>query len=529
MHFLLWNMQENERRALKQKIENCADSVYKKKTVLHFDIVPAASPEQDMQYIKEKIADNSGVIIVKNDDPAFFHNEAFRKFIHKTIIAKEGDKKNKQEQPSSIQLGYWQFIIWTNLTEQDLSQQIPEFSANYFVKFITGLEDPLLSRVLQKALFFADLQPNKLLKWESAAHRYPTNFYTKLMDIRSKDSSDLRTELYIEKRGVYDKIKEKDNITLQENSEESLYAAEHLWKDCFFPARDEDSSLKWLNFEDILDSLPKLLTFSKKLLMFWLDFKLHSRRAKINSFAQNPEADVNEHNLSRDEIEDYFTTTVKQYIQIQKTWHKELTRLVRRIENINPTLNKAIDPKVIKSITDFRDKLFHISDEDVNHVKNLAREFGPDGWEHENELGWGAFTDAASEALYYQYFALSAEQARKRRKNPFKIFWYFILWAFTGYGVKRERFIYASVVVLGLFFLAYWLNSFTGGSGACATHYGIWHAIIVSLENLQGSNSNTYTCGHFTEPLIIAEPFIGYFLLATLAALLAEELIDSER
>ncbi len=526
MRFLLWNMQKDEQTAMQQKIENCADTLFKKKPDLHFDIVPF----KDEQYIQEHTAKNSGVIIVKSDDLAFFHTQFFHNLIHKAIVSKK-DIKHKNEQPSSIQLGNWQLIIWTSLTEQELVQHNSVFTANYFVKFITELNDPLLSRVLQKALFFADLQPNTLLKWESAAKNYPDDFCKVLAEIRSKDSANLRNDLYIEKQKIYDNIKDHAEMQLQEKGDEALYAAEHLWKDCFFPARGEDSSVTWLSFEDILDSLPKLLIYSKKLLMFWLDFKLYALRAKMNNFVLNPGADVQEHNLSSKEIEKYFTETVKQYITIQKTWHAELSRLVRRLENINPTLNKdmTISATVIKSIKDFRDTLFRISDEDINHVKNLAREFGPDGWEHEKELGWGAFTDAASEALYFQYFSLSAEQARKQHKNPVKMLWYFILWAFTGYGIKRERFIFASGAVLLGFIFGYWWNSFSVGSGACATHYSIFNAFILSLENLQGFNNNTYTCGHFTEWLVIAEPFVGYFLLATLAALLAEELINSER
>lgn len=271
---------------------------------------------------------------------------------------------------------------------------------------------------------------------------------------------------------------------------------------------DSDANARALNARR---RLQEVTNYSRSLLLLWVEAKFYSMRMESNyrfyAMSERVEAeDVLEHSYRTAQA---FRDILDEYRVRIRGWDKELSRKV----GIRP---------------------FSTLPGEAQRLKTLSTIFGPQHVLME-ELGWLAQASLASRELRYQYFdSLLRERWRAVQKWPSAL-WFLLLKLTTGFGLRPMRFAIVSSVTVLLFTALFFLSDARADSKC--QHYPTtltWPGIVPSIlghlyvaaTNLTGLGSSPVPCGLGFQSIQVFETLIGYFLLATLAALLLQQVID---
>lgn len=282
-----------------------------------------------------------------------------------------------------------------------------------------------------------------------------------------------------------------------------LYAAERIWKD---PLLSPITEPELETFTTRLLSAQRSATYSKRLLFWWLEAHLYFLRSTYNiQIYEN--ISTSPLNI-RQEVNDL----IKQLLEILGTWNKECHAI---IHNAASQEHQSIN-----------DHWFTFNEADISYIESLAQEFGV-GSLGEDELGWAAYARSTSNELLYHYKELFLFRTKRQNSNSAFLLSFF-LWASTGFGFRLGRFFALIISLTVVFALLYTIGAqFSGAS--CTIQSTIPDILHATFTNVAGFATVPHNCSALTNFTAIVEPFIGYFLLATLAAILAEVLINAER
>lgn len=180
---------------------------------------------------------------------------------------------------------------------------------------------------------------------------------------------------------------------------------------------------------------------------------------------------------------------------------------------------------------------------DSLRLRALTRKFGPDGVDVRVEAGW--VTQAADAADELRYRAIDIHRSESFRSgHPIVAVWLLIQKWTTGYGTKPSRFVRTALIVTVTFGLLFFANDYFNPGLRTNTrfcppvnfsHTPWWevgiHYLYITVTNLTSLGSNAalaqYCGGAVTELLLVAASLTGYFFLATLAALLVQQIREA--
>jgi hypothetical protein len=303
-------------------------------------------------------------------------------------------------------------------------------------------------------------------------------------------------------------------------------AAERLWRDDFL--RDETNRISRQRLSDKggthdeqeraqaqIQHLELLCEQSHLLMLLWIESSFYRIRAMSNVRARGA---VQGARRRADSVQGQLSKFIKEYARTLEGWGRELRGVTRL-------------------------RLFGTQFGDAQRLKTLSKEFGPAKVRAE-EAGWVALASDAETELRYQFFNVRLRE-RRRSGHYVSAVTDSINKATTGFGTKPRRFLITVCSTILAFASLFFLNDLFNPGIASPTHFcrgsnitGMqWYDIIfkylyVAVTNLTalGSNSSVtgYCGGNSVEVLLVLGSLMGYFLLATLAALFFQQLTTSE-
>lgn len=261
-----------------------------------------------------------------------------------------------------------------------------------------------------------------------------------------------------------------------------------------------------------LGELELLCQNSYRLLQLWLETSLYKIRALSNF--QSWGAVLSDR--SEDTVERKFATVVHGYLSALRQWGHDL----RQATGL---------------------QLFSVERRDAELLKALGKEFGR---AQDKETGWKPLASDARSALRFQSFN-TRRLERRLSRHYLRAGAYFVYWLTTGYGARPRRFAATGLITIGAFTLAFFANDFFNPGIGSSQHYCaaasmsgvpwydiLWHYLYLSVATLTSlgpdSSLAEYCGGTVTQILLVAAALFGYFLLATLAALLVNQLTDAD-
>lgn len=180
---------------------------------------------------------------------------------------------------------------------------------------------------------------------------------------------------------------------------------------------------------------------------------------------------------------------------------------------------------------------------DSQQLKALSKVFGPSNVD-EHEQGWRIYAADAENELRYRY-----REARRiesfRTGHPFVALWSLIQKVTTGYGTKPSYFARFTLFVIAIFWLLFLANDYFNPDTRANAHFcpavnfshtPWWeiavHYLYIAVSNMTSLGTNValaqYCGGMMTELLLVAASLTGYFLLATGAALIFQQIRDAD-
>lgn len=306
-----------------------------------------------------------------------------------------------------------------------------------------------------------------------------------------------------------------------------LYVAERLWRDAFIAMATEEEVKR--NFQrrrarrhqtEPTDAkllyLELLIRWSRQLLLLRIQVMLYRNRALKNfNWFQVKYERGDRKRAMRQQIH----RILNDYKDTLKQWDAEIKKLLG--------------------------KGFFVQDYgDQEHIKTLPTLFGPE-FTSQEEIGWLPFAESVREMLRFQYYDFRLWQRRLKRQY-FKAAGYVLLRISTGYGSDPGQFFRIALLTFSGFSALYFVNDFFNNGFASPNHtcyihqtQGLtwWeiiiHYIYLAVTNMTSLGSNsaqaTFCGGTSTSIILVISSFLGYFLLAMLAALFIQKLTESER
>jgi hypothetical protein len=302
--------------------------------------------------------------------------------------------------------------------------------------------------------------------------------------------------------------------------------AERLWRDNFLQDKTDSDSRTRLSGTRRSHELREqakaqegglrlLCRQSHLLMLLWLETSLYRVRAMSNVRAQGAIVPAQRREES---VQGQIGKTVKVYFRELGAWGRELHRATGL-------------------------RLFGIQYGDAERLRALSKEFGP-AKVLPGEAGWVARAADAEAELRYRFF--NARLQERRQSGHYLAAATYLFYKFTiGYGRKPLRFALTGGVTIVSFAFLFFLNDYFNPGITSTQHFCpaagveglpwydvILHYLYLGTTNLStlGSDSNlaTYCGGNSTQMLLVAGTLVGYFLLATLAALLVTQLTEAD-
>lgn len=253
------------------------------------------------------------------------------------------------------------------------------------------------------------------------------------------------------------------------------------------------------------------------LLRYQLEGKLYKYRADLNSKMFTPYVGVSVEEEQR-KVRQEILGDIRDYQKTIRVWNTELRKVTGR-------------------------SLFKKPFADMQFFRQLAKAM----LSSEDEPGWAGVSEFAYEAIRYQVFEERRKDSFTLRSGPLGWLRALFLWSIretTGYGKNLWRFARTAIGAIALFTALFWLNDYFNRGITSSEHYceeahmasmsfgsALIHYFYLAVTNLFSLGSSSalaeYCGGTSTEALLIASALTGYFLFATLAALIFELIANS--
>ncbi|MBF6591926.1 MAG: hypothetical protein IVW57_15565 [Ktedonobacterales bacterium] len=338
-----------------------------------------------------------------------------------------------------------------------------------------------------------------------------------------KSRMDTLVETHLYPHATADLTEAKANRVWSVLTEEIRLAAQRLWRDDFIgdaSKREANQRLRGRGMtgrDDVLaeqSHLNVLTVHARLLMLLWVEASLYRLRAISNFRAGGAQAYGRQRKFSmRARIGDL----IQSYRRSMSRWD----RAIRRRTSLH---------------------MFLAQYGDGERFKDLSKAFGPTTL-RDGEKGWvGQVLDAQLELRYHAFDARLAEMRRSRR--PLAALGLLLLRS-TGYGTRPTRFLRMVLLIIaifaGLFAMSDYLHSglfstdhscfLRETSGLSWPEVGIRYlylAVATLTSHGPEGTAASYCGGALPEVLVALGSLTGYFLLAIVAALVVERLMETE-
>ncbi len=198
-----------------------------------------------------------------------------------------------------------------------------------------------------------------------------------------------------------------------------------------------------------------------------------------------------------------------------------------------------------KRVADWHDQIRHIlkissfrtSFGNAQRLRAMSKAFDIGGTKLPEELGWSKDASDVGDRLRFEYFNSLLKERRKSPRTWLGALWLTVFKWTTGFGMRPLRFIGTTVGVVTAFTGLYYFSDLNGELGCYPQNpypvafnlKDVLTHLYIAVTNLTSLGSNPPPCGPGARILMASESLIGYFLLATMATLILQQVIDPER
>ena len=309
----------------------------------------------------------------------------------------------------------------------------------------------------------------------------------------SPDEANTWTKLEYEVRAVAERMW-RDNFLIDQGTAGTSARDANKHAKQRIKAKDPKGTaeVRWLEFA---------VRQSHTLLLLWLEVKIFHIRQQVNfAFYRQRNSD----NPTQQTI-DRIRHEIKAYHKVLHDWNVELRTVFGR-------------------------NYFVFEQEDAQRLKSVRNESGADHVAMD-EVGWIGQASLVGDELHFQYFLALTRVARDHPRQWLNYLGLQVLRCAIGYGVRPKRFAFLSLILLLVFSLLYFFNARLNGvplNDALSLNQ-IGSDFYYGLANMISFGSNKVPNGPLVKSVSLIQGLLGYFMLATLAALLIERLTESER
>ncbi len=394
--------------------------------------------------------------------------------------------------------------------------------------------------------------PRKLSVCDTPVRKDATELLALLADARGTDqrAADAPVKIYelllgelkeLKRNGLYPQWEANESGTAMYNRVEPTWdkliqntkaAAEHLWREEFAQDASNEASRERLRgkrrgpwrsrppageSDKMLQqqrSLERLISYARALKLLELEANLYYSRMDANFLILRV-------TTSEDVPPDHHEPTGTPLASAREALDNYWRAMLRWDTELRPVAGKH---------------LFRPRHGDIERIKALSKEFRPESVSSE-EVGWLTQGSGVSRELRYRYFD-ALLWVNIWSKNWFGSMALMAYKMATGYGRRPLRFVGSGVVFILVCAGLYFVSDLHADRTCSAYHVpettpgillSFLQHIYVSITTLVTLGASPTPCGPGSQVIITVEAIMGYFLLAALATVLIDQLLEADR